>query len=131
MNDYYKTKREKQEEARQQLGNLLVLHNNRCHYCDLPVVRVAHIQSNYKVVKNTGNTISWVMGTHIYEYAVATTDHIQPLISKGESVLNNLILACWWCNIRKSRYLTVNRKKGEIPVLTPRRKSLDEYEGTR
>jgi hypothetical protein len=118
VDDYHQRKRKLWARDRQKLDSLIELHRSRCVYCNLPVVRVKTIQDmGFEILDKHGNTITWRMGSLVVEYPIATVDHVVPL---HENVDSGLVLACWHCNIRKSRYKTV-KQPVEIPDLKPRR----------
>lgn len=58
-----------------------------------------------------------------WQYVRFTADHIIPLDQNGSDDLNNLALACFHCNRRKSNKLTgIDPESGaEVPLFNPRR----------
>lgn len=58
-----------------------------------------------------------------WQYVQFTVDHVIPLSKGGANSLDNLALACFHCNRRKSNHLVgVDPESGvEIPLFNPRR----------
>lgn len=60
-----------------------------CHYCAIPLVRAnPHKPNALEDWRRRGK-------------GIATVDHCQPLCRGGSSKLENLVLSCYDCNIRK------------------------------
>jgi len=64
-----------------------------------------------------------------WQYVHFTVDHVIPLTQGGTNTLDNLALACFHCNRRKSDRLTaVDPVSGkEVPLFNPRRDRWDEH----
>ena len=64
-----------------------------------------------------------------WQYVRFTVDHVIPLAQGGTNTLDNLALACFHCNRRKSDRLTaVDPISGEeVPLFNPRRDRWDEH----
>ena len=58
-----------------------------------------------------------------WQYVRFTVDHVVPLSKGGVDSLDNLALACFHCNRRKSDYLVeIDPESGiEVPLFNPRR----------
>jgi CRISPR/Cas system Type II protein with McrA/HNH and RuvC-like nuclease domain len=57
-----------------------------------------------------------------WQYVQFTIDHVIPLDQGGANSLNNLALACFHCNRRKSNKITVidSQSKREVALFNPR-----------
>lgn len=64
-----------------------------------------------------------------WQYVKFTVDHIIPLSQKGTDTLDNLALACFHCNRRKSNKTTaISLKSGqEVDLFNPRRDQWNEH----
>ncbi len=64
-----------------------------------------------------------------WQYVRFTVDHVVPLIRDGRDTLDNLALACFHCNRRKSDRLTaLDRDSGEdVPLFNPRQHVWSEH----
>lgn len=123
--DFYEKKRLVWKRDRQKLGALLKLHNYRCHYCDLPVMRLKEIRdAGYKIIKCHNDFILFKINEVTFQFPTATTDHINflgNLDSDSPSKLENLVLACGWCNVRKGRRSKPYITHVPVPDLKPKK----------
>ncbi|WP_353929581.1 HNH endonuclease [Okeanomitos corallinicola TIOX110] len=57
-----------------------------------------------------------------WQYVLFTVDHIIPLSKNGQDTIDNLALACFHCNRRKSNHTTaIDPETGnQVPLLNPR-----------
>ncbi|MFM7449901.1 MAG: HNH endonuclease [Leptolyngbyaceae cyanobacterium] len=64
-----------------------------------------------------------------WQYVRFTVDHVMPLSRGGVDGLENLALACFHCNRRKSNYLTaLDPESGiEVPLFNPRGGSWSDH----
>lgn len=64
-----------------------------------------------------------------WQYVRFTIDHIVPLNEGGETALENLALACFHCNRRKSNKQTAfdTKTNKEIPLFNPRKNNWSEH----
>jgi hypothetical protein len=64
-----------------------------------------------------------------WQYVRFTVDHIVPLIQGGSDAPDNLALACFHCNRRKSGRLTAPDPESgeEVPLFNPRQHVWSEY----
>lgn len=64
-----------------------------------------------------------------WQYVSFTVDHVIPLIQGGSDDLDNLALACFHCNRRKSDRLTAldPESKEEVPLFNPRQHVWSEH----
>lgn len=64
-----------------------------------------------------------------WQYVAFTIDHVIPLTLSGADILNNLALACFHCNRKKSGKTTaIDPQSGtEVPLFNPRQHSWSEH----
>ncbi|MBR8839493.1 MAG: HNH endonuclease [Stigonema ocellatum SAG 48.90 = DSM 106950] len=64
-----------------------------------------------------------------WQYVPFTVDHVIPLSKGGANVLENLALACFHCNRRKSDKIKAfdEQSSSEIPLFNPRTESWQEH----
>ena len=64
-----------------------------------------------------------------WQYVLFTVDHIIPLAQNGQDTLDNLALACFHCNRRKSAKTTaIDPQLGvEVPLFNPRQSVWSEH----
>jgi hypothetical protein len=64
-----------------------------------------------------------------WQYVAFTIDHVIPLALSGADILNNLALACFHCNRKKSGKTTaIDPQSGtEVPLFNPRQHSWSEH----
>ncbi len=64
-----------------------------------------------------------------WQYVLFTVDHIVPLNQDGEDTLDNLALACFHCNRRKSAKTTaIDPESGaEVPLFNPQQSPWSEH----
>jgi hypothetical protein len=66
-----------------------------------------------------------------WQYVRFTMDHVVPLIEGGSEILENLALACFHCNRRKSNNQTAvdPETKTSVPLFNPRLQQWPEHFG--
>ena len=64
-----------------------------------------------------------------WQYVAFTIDHVIPLTTSGADTLNNLALACFHCNRKKSGKTTTidPQSSTEVPLFNPRQHSWSEH----
>jgi hypothetical protein len=64
-----------------------------------------------------------------WQYVPFTVDHIVPLAQGGTTILENLALACFHCNRRKSIQMTAQDPQSgvDVPLFNPRRHVWSEH----
>jgi predicted subunit of tRNA(5-methylaminomethyl-2-thiouridylate) methyltransferase len=64
-----------------------------------------------------------------WQYVTFTVDHVIPLSKNGTDTLDNLALACFHCNRRKSNKITAidPELKSEITLFNPRKQEWNEH----
>jgi len=64
-----------------------------------------------------------------WQYVKFTVDHVIPLSKNGTDTLDNLALACFHCNRRKSNKITVIAPElnCDIPLFNPRKQLWNEH----
>ena len=64
-----------------------------------------------------------------WQYVPFTVDHIPPLAQGGTTILENLALACFHCNRRKSIQMTAQdpQSGADVPLFNPRRHVWSEH----
>jgi 5-methylcytosine-specific restriction endonuclease McrA len=64
-----------------------------------------------------------------WQYVAFTIDHVIPLTLSGADILNNLALACFHCNCKKSGKTTAIAPQSgtEVPLFNPRQHSWSEH----
>lgn len=64
-----------------------------------------------------------------WQYVLFTVDHVIPLSQNGKDTIDNLALACFHCNRRKSAKITaVDPESGlEVPLFNPRESLWSEH----
>lgn len=64
-----------------------------------------------------------------WQYVAFTIDHVIPLTLRGADILNNLALACFHCNRKKSGKTTAidPQSSTEVPLFNPRKQSWREH----
>jgi hypothetical protein len=64
-----------------------------------------------------------------WQYVAFTIDHVIPLTTSGADTLDNLALACFHCNRKKSGKTTaiVPQSGTEVPLFNPRQYSWSEH----
>ena len=78
-----------------------------CHYCVKPLVplHVGKTDTRYRHVfayEIMPDGTEWPVWETRPEYGEATVDHIICRIDGGSDDLDNLVLACWWCNTKRN-----------------------------
>jgi len=64
-----------------------------------------------------------------WQYVKFTVDHVIPLSKNGTDTLDNLALACFHCNRRKSNKITAidSELNCEIPLFNPRKQKWNDH----
>ena len=64
-----------------------------------------------------------------WQYVAFTIDHVIPLTTSGADTLDNLALACFHCNRKKSgKTIAIDPQSGiEVPLFNPRQYSWSEH----
>ncbi|MHC5822012.1 MAG: HNH endonuclease [Nostoc sp.] len=64
-----------------------------------------------------------------WQYVLFTVDHVIPLSQNGKDAIDNLALACFHCNRRKSAKITaIDPESGsEFPLFNPRKNLWSEH----
>lgn len=114
--DARRVKRERRKASRY-LRLLLARTRGRCHWCRVPVVRVGSIPPHLRVKPTKWAIVFW-RGGKLRWVAVATVDHVVPLVDGGESRPGNLVAACCKCNGRRNAEQIAARRKGRWPDVT-------------
>ncbi len=74
-----------------------------------------------QVRQRAGDLCEYCHTSEQWQYVPFTVDHIIPLSKGGVNALENLALACFHCNRRKSNRLTVldPDSEEEVPLFNP------------
>ena len=103
----------------------------RCRYCQTRVLDFKVFQEMEKLVGRENFMAS--ADTNKLRHGVtfffrATADHVVPLTRGGQTTLNNLVTACWNCNIGKLNAL-LSQMRVEDPINHPTEEKL-KWDGT-
>jgi len=78
-----------------------------------------------EVIRRAGNCCEYCRMSQAGQEAAFHVDHVHPTVEGGETLLDNLALACVSCSLRKgARRLARDPVTGrEVPVFHPRRQN--------
>ncbi len=94
----YNRKRRQQQKARDKLPKLLAVTGGKCHYCSEPLIQLKTVAVD-RIVKRTDHYVTYRTGLgDVVKVAIATVDHVVPLMDGGTSDFDNLVPACGACN---------------------------------
>jgi 5-methylcytosine-specific restriction endonuclease McrA len=100
--------RNARKRARHKLNSLLRQQKFRCYYCQRQIARPYQLRG--RIIEQIAAELIYMDSTgKALTIGVATTDHVQPLMSGGASNYRNLVAACWRCNMERHRQA---RKEG-------------------
>jgi 5-methylcytosine-specific restriction endonuclease McrA len=87
----------------------------------------AHIRENVR--RRARFLCEYCHTSERWQYIPFTLDHIIPVKAGGGNALNNLALACFHCNRRKSAYETAvdPQTDKEVPLFNPRKQEWGDH----
>lgn len=94
--------------ARKKLKYLLTKYDYKCVYCGIDVVAPSLISLS-DIICRTSCEIIYKEGCSIIKKSCATIDHIKDLSQGGDNCENNLVIACRYCNTKKSHIKFLNK----------------------
>lgn len=98
-NKRFKNRRE--SARRYRLPKLLEMYDNKCYWCKEPIIMRREVTPE-QVVQEKHGVITFFSGPNLYEFKLASVDHIVELADGGTNDWNNTVPSCWFCNNERS-----------------------------
>ncbi|TAE57050.1 MAG: HNH endonuclease [Nostocales cyanobacterium] len=88
-----------------------------------------NVQIQEQVRKRALELCEYCHASEKWQYVLFTVDHVIPLSKSGQDTIENLALACFHCNRKKSNHTTATDPESnqEVPLFNPRKQKWNEH----